>query len=178
MQHPGLKGPLLWSLLLHSALVRVAGRVHAPLPSRRSMGRRGRRRRDFREIGRRREGVPLPRPESGDDQPRGGRIEGALQVRTQTQAASDRRRKPSRFPNSPKRSSRDTSPARRRRWKTPRLRPERGALRAGGSPAVPYSQFGWARAVRRPAGMQFGGPGGGDFGGRFSWYVDCGDAVA
>ena len=43
----------------------------------------------------------------------------------------------------------------------------------GGSPAVPYTQFGMGAGGSTPAGMQFGGPGGGDFGGRFSWYVDA-----
>ncbi len=65
MQQPGLKGPLLWSLILHSALVRFAGGVDNHVPSRRSVGRAGRRWRGFREVGGRTgQGVPLPRPES------------------------------------------------------------------------------------------------------------------
>jgi len=43
----------------------------------------------------------------------------------------------------------------------------------GGSPAVPYSQFTMGAAGGTTAGMGFTGSGGGDFGGRFSWYVDA-----
>ena len=44
----------------------------------------------------------------------------------------------------------------------------------GGSPAVPYSQFAHGRGrVYAARACGFSGPGGGDFGGRFSWYVDA-----
>jgi protein TonB len=43
----------------------------------------------------------------------------------------------------------------------------------GGSPAVPYSQFAMGSAGATSAGMGFNGQGGGDFGGRFPWYVDA-----
>jgi protein TonB len=44
----------------------------------------------------------------------------------------------------------------------------------GGSPSVPYSQFSLgAGGGETKGGMDFGGPGGGDFGGRFPWYVDA-----
>src|SRR5262249_34091389 len=42
----------------------------------------------------------------------------------------------------------------------------------GGSPSVPYAQFSLG-AGGATGGMGFSGPGGGDFGGRFPWYVDA-----
>lgn len=43
----------------------------------------------------------------------------------------------------------------------------------GGSPQVPYTQFAMGAGGGTTAGMEFTGSGGGDFGGRFSWYVDA-----
>jgi TonB family protein len=43
----------------------------------------------------------------------------------------------------------------------------------GGSPAVPYTQFTLGAGSGTNAGMGFTGEGGGDFGGRYSWYVDA-----
>ncbi len=42
---------------------------------------------------------------------------------------------------------------------------------AGGSPALPYSQFTVSGATQ--GGMGFTGPGGGDFGSRFPWFVEA-----
>src|SRR5579864_700497 len=44
----------------------------------------------------------------------------------------------------------------------------------GGSPSVPYGQFAvGGTGSATTGGMGFSGPGGGDFGGRFPWYVDA-----
>lgn len=43
----------------------------------------------------------------------------------------------------------------------------------GGAPAVPYTQFALGSGGGTQAGMGFSGSGGGDFGGRFPWYVDA-----
>jgi protein TonB len=45
----------------------------------------------------------------------------------------------------------------------------------GGAPSVPYSEFSLGGDGATSAGMNFGGAGGagGDFGNRFSWYVDA-----
>ncbi len=44
----------------------------------------------------------------------------------------------------------------------------------GGSPSVPYGQqFTLGSGGATTGGMGFSGPGGGDFGGRFPWYVDA-----
>ncbi len=43
----------------------------------------------------------------------------------------------------------------------------------GGAPAVPYSEFTMGSGGSTAAGMGFSGTAGGDFGGRFPWYVDA-----
>jgi protein TonB len=44
----------------------------------------------------------------------------------------------------------------------------------GGAPSVPYAEFNLGNGGATAAGMGFNGPGGGgDFGSRFSWYVDA-----
>jgi protein TonB len=43
----------------------------------------------------------------------------------------------------------------------------------GGSPAVPYTQFAMGTGGGTNAGLGFTGTGGGDFGGKFPWYVDA-----
>jgi protein TonB len=43
----------------------------------------------------------------------------------------------------------------------------------GGAPAIPYSEFTMGSDGATAAGMGFSGQAGGDFGGRFPWYVDA-----
>ncbi|MFZ3216756.1 MAG: TonB family protein [Candidatus Acidiferrales bacterium] len=43
----------------------------------------------------------------------------------------------------------------------------------GGTPTVPYSSFMMGPGTTTQAGMGFSGPGAGDFGSRFSWYVEA-----
>ncbi len=43
----------------------------------------------------------------------------------------------------------------------------------GGAPAVPYSQLSMGAGGATKGGMEFSGPGSGDFGGKFPWYVDA-----
>ncbi len=44
---------------------------------------------------------------------------------------------------------------------------------AGGAPAVPYTSFAMGSGAGTQAGLGFNGVGGGDFGSRFSWYVEA-----
>jgi periplasmic protein TonB len=44
---------------------------------------------------------------------------------------------------------------------------------AGGAPAVPYTSFAMGAGSGTQAGLGFNGVGGGDFGSRFSWYVEA-----
>jgi protein TonB len=43
----------------------------------------------------------------------------------------------------------------------------------GGTPTVPYTSFAMGSGNTTQAGLGFGGPGGGDFGSRFPWYVEA-----
>jgi periplasmic protein TonB len=43
----------------------------------------------------------------------------------------------------------------------------------GGTPQVPYQSFSMGPGSSTAAGLGFGGQGGGDFGARFSWYVEA-----
>ena len=43
----------------------------------------------------------------------------------------------------------------------------------GGAPAVPYTSFAMGSGAGTQAGLGFNGVGGGDFGSRFSWYVEA-----
>lgn len=43
----------------------------------------------------------------------------------------------------------------------------------GGTPTVPYSSFAMGAGTATQAGMGFEGPGAGNFGARFSWYVEA-----
>jgi periplasmic protein TonB len=43
----------------------------------------------------------------------------------------------------------------------------------GGTPTVPYSSFAMGPGTATQAGMGFAGPGSGNFGDRFSWYVEA-----
>jgi protein TonB len=43
----------------------------------------------------------------------------------------------------------------------------------GGAPAVPYTSFAMGAGSSTQAGLSFGGTGSGDFGSRFSWYVEA-----
>lgn len=43
----------------------------------------------------------------------------------------------------------------------------------GGTPTVPYTSFAMGSGTSTQAGMGFAGPGAGNFGDRFSWYVEA-----
>ena len=66
-----------------------------------------------------------------------------------------------------------TRPSKTLEDKSPPPPPNAVPYGQGGSPAVPYSQFTLGSGGGTNAGMGFTGEGGGDFGGRYSWYVDA-----
>jgi TonB family protein len=66
-----------------------------------------------------------------------------------------------------------TRPSKTLEDKSPPPPPNAVPYGQGGSPAVPYTQFTMGAGGGTNAGMGFTGEGGGDFGGRFSWYVDA-----
>lgn len=43
----------------------------------------------------------------------------------------------------------------------------------GGTPSIPTTTFAMSANAASQGGLSFGGPGGGDFGSRFSWYVEA-----
>ena len=122
--------------------------------------------------------MPLPRPEAVTTKPRRGHNEGSLQVRTETKAQGAAGRSQANSPIHQGKAAALRHPASKvLEDNTP---PPQNAVPygQGGSPAVPYSQFS-ARARPEHGGADHGRHGfqrpggGGDFGGRFPWYVDA-----
>ena len=174
MEEPGLKGPLLWSLILHSALFGSLA-VSTIMSHRGELwgGPGGGGAVSVKLVGGL-TGVPLPRPET------------VTESRVVDESKALYKSEPK--PKPPKEIPKDatpipkftkekqpyyvTRPSKTLEDPTP---PPANAVPygQGGSPAVPYTQFGMGAGGATAAGMQFGGPGGGDFAGRFSWYVDA-----
>ena len=171
MQPPGLKGPLLWSLVLHSAVFGSLA-VSTIMSHRGDLwgGPGGGGAVSVKLVGGV-SGVPLPRPESVTTNRVVDESKGLYKSEPKpkpkeippdaTPIPKFTKEKQPRYVTRPSKTLEDPTP------------PPQNAVPygQGGSPAVPYSQFGMGAGASTPAGMQFGGPGGGDFGGRFSWYV-------
>ncbi|PYU32351.1 MAG: hypothetical protein DMG31_10825 [Acidobacteria bacterium] len=172
MEEPGLKGPLFWSLILHSLLFGSLA-VSTIMSHRGDLwgGPGGGGAVSVKLVGGL-TGVPLPRPETV--------TENRVVDETKGLYKSEPKPKP------PKEIPKDATPIPKftkekqpyyvtRPSKTledPTPPPENAVpYGQGGSPSVPYSQFGMGAGAATSAGMQFGGPGGSDFAGRFSWYV-------
>ena len=172
---PGLKGPLAWSLVLHSLLFGSLA-VSTIMSHRGDLwgGPGGGGAVSVKLVGGV-AGVPLPRPESvttsrvvdeskglykSEPKPKPKEIPKDL-----TPIPKFTKDKQPQYVTRPSKTLEDTTP------------PPQNAVPygQGGAPTVPYSQsqFTMGAGGATAAGMQFGGPGGGDFGGRFSWYVDA-----
>jgi protein TonB len=170
---PGLKGPLTLSLVLHSLLFGSLA-VSTIMSHRGDLwgGPGGGGAVSVKLVGGL-TGVPLPRPESVTTNRVVDESKGLYQSEPKPkpkepppdaeQIPQFTKEKQPRYVTRPSKTLEDTTP------------PPQNAVPygQGGSPAVPYTQFGMGAGGSTPAGMQFGGPGGGDFGGRFSWYVDA-----
>jgi len=170
---PGLKGPLTLSLVLHSLLFGSLA-VSTIMSHRGDLwgGPGGGGAVSVKLVGGL-TGVPLPRPESVTTNRVVDESKGLYKSEPKPkpkEPPSDAQQIPQftkekqpRYVTRPSKTLEDTTP------------PPQNAVPygQGGSPAVPYTQFGMGAGGSTPAGMQFGGPGGGDFGGRFSWYVDA-----
>lgn len=168
---PGLKGPLFWSLILHSLLFGSLA-VSTMVSHRGDLwgGPGGGGAVSVKLVGGL-TGVPLPRPESVTTNRVVDESKGLYksepkpkpkEVPPDTKPIPQfTKEKPPKYVTRPSKTLEDTTP------------PPQNAVPygQGGSPAVPYTQFGMGASGSTPAGMQFGGPGGGDFSGRFSWYV-------
>ena len=170
---PGLKGPLTLSLVLHSLLFGSLA-VSTIMSHRGDLwgGPGGGGAVSVKLVGGL-TGVPLPRPESVTTNRVVDESKGLYKSEPKPkpkepppdaqQIPQFTKEKQPRYVTRPSKTLEDTTP------------PPQNAVPygQGGSPAVPYTQFGMGAGGSTPAGMQFGGPGGGDFGGRFSWYVDA-----
>jgi protein TonB len=170
---PGLKGPLTLSLVLHSLLFGSLA-ISTIMSHRGDLwgGPGGGGAVSVKLVGGL-TGVPLPRPESVTTNRVVDESKGLYKSEPKPkpkepppdaqQIPQFTKEKQPRYVTRPSKTLEDTTP------------PPQNAVPygQGGSPAVPYTQFGMGAGGSTPAGMQFGGPGGGDFGGRFSWYVDA-----
>jgi protein TonB len=118
-------------------------------------------------------GVPLPRPEvvttSRVVDPTKGlyRSEPTLKAPEPPEAAEPipefTREKQPRYITRPSRVLEDSTPP----------PPNAVPYGQGGAPAVPYTEFSMGAAGTTTGGMGFSGPSGGDFSGRFPWYVEA-----
>jgi periplasmic protein TonB len=175
IEEPGLKGPLLWSLILHSALFGSLA-VSTFLSHRGELwgGPGGGGAVSVKLVGGL-TGVPLPRPETVTENRVVDESKGLYKSEPKPKPPKEipkdatpipkfTKEKQPYYVTRPSKTLEDTTPP-----------PENAVpYGQGGSPAVPYTQFGMGAGGATAAGMQFGGPGGGgDFAGRFSWYVDA-----
>jgi protein TonB len=171
-----LKGPLLWSLILHSLL--FGSLAVSTIFSRRGAlwgGPGGGGAASVKLVSS--AGIPMPRPEvvtasrvvdptkglyKSEPKPKPKPLPSAEEIPEFT------KEKPPRYVTRPSKILEEPTP--------PPPPPNAIPYGQGGSPALPYSQsqfsLGGASGATS-AGMSFSGQGGGDFGARFSWYVDA-----
>lgn len=168
-----IKAPLVWSLLGHVLL--IASLAVSTLLSHRGegWGGPGSGAVSVKLVGGL-AGVPLPRPETVTtsrvvDPSKG--LYTAEPVPKPKAPASDAKEipeftkeKPPRFISRPSKVLENDAPP----------PPNAVPYGRGGAPSVPYAEFTLGSGGTTAAGMGFNGPGGGgDFGNRFSWYVDA-----
>ena len=167
-----LKAPLVWSLVCHGLL--FASLAISTLLSNRgdSWGGPGGGSVSVRLVGGLR-GVPLPRPETVTTSRVVDPTKGLYTSEPPPKVPEPRaeakeipefsKEKQQRYVTRPSRVLEDES--------TPP--PNAVPYGQGGAPSVPYSEFTMGSGGSTPAGMGFSGTAGGDFGGRFPWYVDA-----
>jgi TonB family protein len=168
-----LKGPLLWSIVLHSFL--FGSMIVSTFVSHRGDlwgGPGGGGAVSVKLVGGL-QGVPLPRPETVTTNRVVDESKGLYKPEPKpkpkapppdaAQIPQFTKEKQPRYVTRPSKTLEDPTP------------PPQNAVPygGGGAPAVPYSQFALGAGGTTAAGMGFSGQGGGDFTGRFSWYVDA-----
>jgi protein TonB len=170
---PGLKAPLLLSGLLHATLL-VSLAVSTLLSHRGDYwgGAGGGGAISVKLVGGV-EGVPLPRPEAVTTSRVVDTTKGLYKSEPKPKPVAPppeakqipqfNKEKAPRYVTQPSKTLEDNS--------TPP--PNAVPYGQGGSPAVPYSQVSLGAGGATTGGMGLPGPGGGDFGGRFPWYVDA-----
>lgn len=173
IHYPGLKAPLMVSAVLHATL--LASLAVSTLLSHRGDywgGAGGGGAISVKLVGGV-EGVPLPRPAAVTTNRVVDTTKGLYKSEPKPKPVTPpaeakqipqfNKEKPPRYITKPSKTLEDDS--------TPP--PNAVPYGQGGSPAVPYSQFSVGAGGTTTGGMGFQGPGGGDFGGRFPWYVDA-----
>lgn len=174
MPQPGLKGPLFWSLALHSVLFGSLA-VSTIMSHRGELwgGPGGGGAVSVKLVGGL-AGVPLPRPETVTTNRVVDETKGLYKSEPQPKPKEVPPPETKQIPQFTKEKQPHyvTRPSKTLEDPTP---PPENAVPygQGGSPAVPYSQFSMGSGGSTPAGMGFSGQGGGDFAGRYSWYVDA-----
>lgn len=168
-----LKAPLIWSLLAHGLL--IASLAVSTLLSHHGegWGGPGSGSVSVKLVGGL-AGVPLPRPETVTtsrvvDTSKGLYTSEPIPkpkapVNDAQEIPAFTKEKPQRFTSRPSKVLENDAPP----------PPNAVPYGRGGAPSVPYAEFNLGSDGATSAGMGFSGPGGGgDFGSRFSWYVDA-----
>src|SRR5579862_5473979 len=174
IEPPGLKGSLLWSVALHGLLFASLAVSTLFSPRGDSWGGPGGGGAISVKLVGSLGGVPLPRPEAVTTNRVVDTTKGLYKSEPQPkpkappaqakQIPEFTKEKQPRYVTPPSRVLEDTTP------------PPQNAVPygQGGSPAVPYSQTTLgAGGGATTGGLGFSGTGGGDFNGRFPWYVDA-----
>ena len=188
IEDPGLAAPLGWSLVLHSLL--LASLAVSTLVSHQGdnwAGSPGGGAVSVKLVGGLTgapAGVPLPRPEVVTPSRVVDTTKGLYKSEPQPKPKAQPEAKQIPEFSKEKRPRYVTRPSKLLEDNTP---PPQNAVPygGGGSPSVPYSQsqspapsqaqsqFNLGSGGATTGGLGFSGPGGGDFGGRFAWYVDA-----
>ena len=168
-----LKVPLSLSIAMHATLAAflIYSGMHSPY--RRSLGRAGRR--DYRRTRRQRAGIPMPRPEIESpsrvvDESKGlYKAEPAPEIKQPPPPDTIALPKFKLEKPQPKYDSRKLKVL-----ENPAPPPENAVpYGRGGTPTVPYTSFAMGAGTSTQGGMAVGDAGGGNFGSRFSWYVEA-----
>ena len=174
MREESLKGPLLWSIMLHSALFGSLAVSTVMSHRGNSWGGPGADGAISVKLVGGMQGVPLPVPQVVTE----NRVVDETKGLYKSEPPPKVQEPPAEAKEIPqftkeKRPRYVTRPSKTLEDKSPPPPPNAVPYGQGGSPAVPYTQFALGAGGGTNAGMGFTGSGGGDFGSQFSWYVDA-----
>jgi TonB family protein len=174
MREESLKGPLLWSIMLHSALFGSLAVSTVMSHRGNSWGGPGAGGAISVKLVGGMQGVPLPVPQVVTE----NRVVDETKGLYKSEPPPKVKEPPAEAKEIPqftkeKQPRYVTRPSKTLEDKSPPPPPNAVPYGQGGSPAVPYTQFALGAGGGTNAGMGFTGSGGGDFGSQFSWYVDA-----
>ena len=173
---PGLKGPLVWSVVFHSLL--FSGLLVSTIFSHQGDSWSGSAGGAGASVAVKLvggvQGVPLPVPEVVTTNRVVDTTKGLYKAEPKPKAEPPVNAKQIPEFSKEKQPKYISKPSRVLEDDAPPPPPNAVPYGQGGSPAVPYTQFTLGSGGATAAGMGMtGSGGGGDFGGRFSWYVDA-----